>query len=177
MIIRTLHCLTAASVAAVFIAPAALADAVTVNVTGNITASPCTIETTGPVSVVLPDIDVGKLQKKGDTGEAKSFDLKLKDCPSSTTKVVASYSGTASSTETDSFVNQGTAKNVVIWLKDSAGTTIYPNTTRTVTVDGATKTALFTQSARLYATGSAIDGTAVTAGTVIGTITVAFTYQ
>lgn len=171
MIIRTLHCVTAASVAAVFIAPAALADAVTVNVTGNITASPCTIETTGPVSVVLPDIDVGKLQKKGDTSESKTFDLKLKDCPSSTTKVVASYSGTASSVETDSFINQGTAKNVVIWLKDSGGTTINPNTTRTLSVDGATKTALFTQSARLYSSGSA------TAGTVIGTITVAFTYQ
>lgn len=147
------------------------ADSVTVNISGNVVASPCTVESTSPLSVVLPDVDMATLATAASTSAEKSFELKLKDCPASTTKVIATYSGTVAPIEKDSFLNTGTATQVVLWVKDDANVTIYPNTTRTVAVDSKTQKAVFTQTVRLYSKGAAQPGT------VSGNIIVSFTYQ
>ncbi|MFS7241163.1 fimbrial protein [Serratia proteamaculans] len=147
------------------------AMAVTVNITGNVLASPCTVETANSVDLVLPDVDMATLAVSGTSTTGQSFDLTLKDCPTSTTKVTATYNGTVSPLVDDSFSNTGTATQVAIWLKDSADTTIKPNTTRTVSINSTTKKATFTQSVRMYSKGKA------QAGTVIGNIVVGFTYQ
>lgn len=154
-----------------FSANSAWADAITVNITGNVIAAPCTIDGATSQDVKLDDIVVSKLQKAGDTGTAKSFDLKLKDCPDSTSRVTASYTGTVSPLYTDSFINTGTAGQLALWLKDSANATILPNSTKQAVVDSKTKTATFTQTVQVYSKGSA------TPGTVIGNIVVSFTYQ
>ncbi|CAI0798856.1 putative fimbrial protein SthD [Serratia quinivorans] len=149
----------------------AQADAVTVNITSNVIAAPCVIDGAGSLDIKLDDIVVSKLQKSGDTGPFKSFDLKLKDCPAATTKVTASYTGTASPLSANSFINTGTASQLVLYLQDSASKEIAPNTTRQVDVNSTSKTAVFSQKVQIYAKGLA------TAGTVIGNIVVSFTYQ
>ncbi|MEX3238766.1 fimbrial protein [Serratia quinivorans] len=149
----------------------AQADAVTVNITGNVIAAPCVIDGASSQNVTLDDIVVSKLQKSGDTGPFKSFDLKLKDCPAATTKVTASYAGTVSPLSANSFINTGTATQLVLYLQDSASKEIIPNTTRQVDVNTTTKAAVFSQKVQIYSKGSA------TAGTVIGNIVVSFTYQ
>ncbi|CAI1672994.1 putative fimbrial protein SthD [Serratia quinivorans] len=149
----------------------AQADAVTVNITGNVIAAPCVIDGAGSLDIKLDDIVVSKLQKSGDTSPFKSFDLKLKDCPAATTKVTASYAGTVSPLSANSFINTGTATQLVLYLQDSASKEIPPNTTRQVDVNTTTKAAVFSQKVQIYSKGSA------TAGTVIGNIVVSFTYQ
>ena len=144
--------------------------AVNVNITGKVIASPCTVETADTLSVVLPDVDMATLATAKSSSPEKSFDLTLKECPASTTKVIATYTGAVSAIATDSFNNTGTATKVALWLKNGT-TTIEPNTTRTATVDSATKKATFTQTVQIYSLGSA------QAGTVIGNIVVGFTYQ
>lgn len=145
--------------------------AVSVNITSNLTASPCTVETTSPVSVALPDIDMAKLAAVDSTSTAQSFDLTLKNCPTTTTKVIATYKGKASTLAADSFDNTGTATQLALRLKDNTDVTIEPNASRTVKIDTATNKATFTQSVQMYSKGK------VQAGTVIGNIVVDFTYQ
>ncbi|WP_413501693.1 fimbrial protein [Serratia proteamaculans] len=147
------------------------AMAVTVNITGNVKASPCTVETANSVDLVLPDVDMATLAAADSTTTAQSFDLTLKDCPTSTTKVTATYSGTVSPLSSNSFINTGTATQLVLYLQDSANKEIVPNTSRTVAVNSATKKAIFTQKIQMYSKGKA------QAGTVIGNIIVGFTYQ
>ncbi|CAI0939639.1 fimbrial protein [Serratia quinivorans] len=163
--------LVAALLPGLLISHAALADSVTVNISGNVVASPCTVESSSPISVVLPDIDMAKLSAKASTSAAESFELKLKDCPASTTKVIATYSGTAATLSADSFINGGTATQVVLWVKDGDDKTINPNTTRTATIDSKTQKASFKQTVQLYSMGAAQPGT------VSGNIVVSFTYQ
>jgi minor fimbrial subunit len=150
---------------------AALADSVTVNISGNVVASPCTVESTSPISVVLPDILASELSADGKVGTKVEFELKLKDCPANTTKVTATYGGTASTLSLNSFKNTGTATALVLLVIDDASTIIYPNTTRTATVDTKKQTAVFKQTVQIYAKG------AVQPGTVSGNIVVSFTYQ
>ncbi|MBI3311773.1 MAG: type 1 fimbrial protein [Serratia liquefaciens] len=154
-----------------FISPLTRADALTVNISGNVIASPCTLKTSNPLSVVLPDIEATKLSKKGDASPFVSFDMELEGCPASTTKVTASYGGTVSPLSSDSFTNTGTATQVVLYLQDSASKTITPNTSREAPVDSLTHTAKFSQKVQIYAMGAAMPGT------VSGNIIVSFTYQ
>ncbi|WP_329906822.1 fimbrial protein [Serratia quinivorans] len=149
----------------------AQADAVTLNITGNVIAAPCVIDGAGSLDIKLDDIVVSKLQKAGDTSPFKSFDLKLKDCPAATTKVTATYTGTAATLSPNSFINSGTATQLVLYVVDNDSKGISPNTTRQATVNSTSKTAVFSQKVQIYSKGSA------TAGTVIGNIVVSFTYQ
>jgi minor fimbrial subunit len=171
MLMMTPRILITTLLSGLLINHAALADSVTVNISGNVVASPCTVESSSPISVVLPDVDMATLSAAASTSAAESFELKLKDCPASTTKVIASYGGTVSTLATDSFINNGTATQIVLWVKDSDGTTIKPNTTRTATIDSKTKKASFKQTVQLYSKGLAQPGT------VSGNIIVSFTYQ
>jgi minor fimbrial subunit len=171
MLMMTSRILATTLLSGLLINHAALADSVTVNISGNVVASPCTVESTSPLSVVLPDVDMATLASSASTSPAESFELKLKDCPASTTKVTATYGGTVSPLATDSFINSGTATQVMFWVKDDAGSTISPNTTRTTTIDSTTKKATFKQTVRLYSKGAAQPGT------VSGNIIVSFTYQ
>lgn len=145
--------------------------AVSVNISSNLKASPCTVETTSTLSVVLPDIDMANLAAADSTSPAQSFDLTLKDCPTSTTKVTATYNGTVSTLAANSFTNTGTATQLALTLKDNTDVIIEPNTSRTESIDSVTKKATFTQKVQMYSKGK------VQAGTVIGNIVVGFTYQ
>ena len=153
------------------ISPLTQADSVAVNISGNIVASSCTVKSGSSFSVLLPDIDVLKLAKNGDTSPFVDFDLELEGCSAGVTKVTATYGGTVSPLSSDSFKNTGSATNIVLYLQDSASKAIYPNTTRQVAVDSVARTAKFSQKVQIYAMGAS------TPGTVSGNIIVSFTYQ
>lgn len=151
--------------------PLTQADSVAVNITGNVIASSCTVKGGNSLSVVLPDIEVLKLAKKGDASPFKNFDLELEGCSAGISKVTATYGGTVAPLSVNSFLNTGTAAQVVLYMLDSAGSEIAPNTTRQVAVDSVARTAKFSQKIQIYAMGAS------TPGTVSGNIVVSFTYQ
>ncbi|TQI81985.1 minor fimbrial subunit [Serratia fonticola] len=167
-----------AALAAAGISTSALAADATLNITGTIKASPCTVvadDASGNVNVKLgDDIQAASLTpQKG--SEWKPFDLKLKDCPDTTTAVVAAFTGTPA-TETggeDLYKNTGDATKVQIELQNrTAGTRLGNGSNMKVDVVGATNDATFPLQARAYS----VEG-GVTPGTVVGTVQVAFTYQ
>ncbi|MGO4743010.1 fimbrial protein [Serratia quinivorans] len=154
-----------------FISPLTQADSVAVNISGNVVASSCTVKGSNPLNVVLPDIDMLKLSKNGDSSPFVNFDLELEGCSAGIAKVTASYGGTASPLSPNSFANTGTATQVVLYMLDGTDIEIKPNATRQVAVDSLTHTAKFSQKVQIYAKGAA------TPGTVSGNIIVSFTYQ
>jgi minor fimbrial subunit len=171
MLMMTSRILATTLLSGLLINHAALADSVTVNISGNVLASPCTVESSSPISVVLPDIFASDLSADGKVGTKVAFELKLKDCPANTTKVTATYGGTASTLSPNSFKNTGTATELVLLVIDDAGGIIYPNTIRTAAIDSKKQTAVFKQTVQIYAKGAAQPGT------VSGNIIVSFTYQ
>ncbi|STV75831.1 type 1 fimbrae adaptor subunit FimG [Klebsiella michiganensis] len=76
--------------------------------------------------------------------------LTLSNCPVGTSRVTASFSGTADAT--GYYKNQGTAGNIQLELQDEGGTTLNTGARKEVQVDDAT------QSASFPATGQSADG-------------------
>ncbi|CAI1223610.1 fimbrial protein [Serratia quinivorans] len=155
-----------------------LADSVTVNISGNVVASPCIVDGSAITNVILDDIDISELTTAGSSGTNKFFDLKLKECPARTTKVTATFSGIADKNNSNYFANSGTADNVAIQIKDIpaawASNVITPTGGKTMTVNvvATDHTAKFSLVTRIISP----DGTAQP-GTVNSAIQVSFTYQ
>lgn len=147
------------------------ADPVNINVTGNVVASPCTVDSASGIAVALGDIQATALATAGTTANPKDFDLKLTDCPAGTTSVVVYFSGTADATKTDSYANTGTAKNVSVELiQISSGNLKGNNSNITQSVD-ADHSVIYKLRAQAYATGVAEPGT------ISSVIQATFTYQ
>ncbi|WP_110875694.1 fimbrial protein [Franconibacter helveticus] len=173
---------TLAIIAALFSVSSYASDPVTINVTGKVVASPCTLDTANSTL----DIDVGTKQTTalaaaGAELGGKAFNIALKDCPAGTTSVMATFTGVddPSAAPGNGFKNAGTATNVTIQLKNAlAGGWNDPNYTIksggswTKAVDTTTNTVVYNLAARAYTpTGS------VAPGTVSASIVVDFTYQ
>lgn len=171
--------LCAALAAAGFSTSALAADA-TLNITGTVKASPCTVEAddaSGNYNVKLGDNIQAASLTAGVGSEWKEVNLKLKDCPSSTTSVVAQFTGTPATEAggTDLYKNTGDAGKVQIELQNKTDNSRLGNTsTMTVPVvaAGANNEAIFPLQARAFS----VEGGA-TPGTIVGTVQVAFTYQ
>lgn len=153
------------------------ADA-TLNITGTIKASPCTVvadDASGNINVNL-GTDIQAASLTAGVGSAwKPFDLRLNDCPATTTTVVAAFTGTPATETggTDLYKNTGDATKVQIELQNRTDSARLGNgSTMQVDVVGATNDVTFPLQARAYS----IEG-GVTPGTVVGTVQVAFTYQ
>ena len=159
----------------------AIADPVSINITGNVIASPCTVDTAGStLNVDLGNIPLTDFATAGSYGgTAKAFTVALKDCPASTTKVTAAFSGTAYSGDANLFANStgtGRATNLGVKIKPSGvawtTTTVKPGGTMQANVAASTHTASFAFDTRAYsATGN------VTPGTISSTMQIDFTYQ
>ncbi|KFK93157.1 hypothetical protein IV04_05405 [Serratia sp. Ag1] len=157
----------------------ASADPVQVNITGKVIASPCTLDTANStLSVDLGDIQATALGTAGTYGGSeKFFNLVLNNCPATTSKVTATFSGTPYDADNNFFANSGTATGVGIKIKTFAepytGTTVRPtSSTWTVAVNAATKSATLAFATKAYtATGNA------TPGSINSVMQVAFTYQ
>lgn len=171
---RSMLCMAMAGMG--FASSALAADAI-LNITGTIKASPCTVNTddaSGNIGVDLgTDIQANSLAEAGSASEWKAFDLKLTNCPATTTTVVAEFTGTAAEETgvTDMYKNTGDASKVQIELQDSATSTRKGNGS-TMQAAVSANAATFPLKARAYT----VEGSA-TPGSVVGTVQIGFTYQ
>lgn len=150
------------------------ADAVTINVTGNIVASPCTVDPDSVTkSVPLGDIQAASMNEAGSGSEWVDFDIKLINCPAGTTSVTATFSGTADTdSPADSYANTGTATKVAVQLETSDTEEPLGNG-KTSDVDvSSDKTATWGLQTRAFSTAGS-----VTPGTIASVISVNFTYK
>lgn len=150
----------------------AAADPVMVNITGNVVASPCTLDTANSdLAIDLGNIQATDLASVGVTSTPKSFNLAVNACPAATTNVVLSFGGTEDSQAPGRYANTGTATNVAVEvLQASTGTLKGPGTTLTLPVL-ADRTATFNLQTRAYAKGQA------TPGSIVSTMQATFIYQ
>lgn len=150
------------------VSPALWAADVTITVNGKVVAKPCTVSTTN-ASVELGDLYTFSLISAGSASAWHSVALELSNCPVGTSRVIASFSGTADAT--GYYQNQGTAKNIQLELQDNGGNTLNTGATTTVTVDEASQSAHFPLQVRALS----VNGGA-TQGTIKTVINVTYTY-
>ncbi|HIG8795885.1 fimbrial protein [Raoultella terrigena] len=141
---------------------------VTITVNGKVVAKPCTVSTTN-ATVELGDLYTFSLASAGAASAWHSVALDLSNCPIGTSRVVATFSGTADGT--GYYKNQGTAGNIQLELQDSGGTTLNNGATQSVQVDDATQSARFPLQVRALT----VNGGA-TQGTIQAVINVTYTY-
>lgn len=143
----------------------------TINVTGRITASPCTVDT----STVSQTVDLGRVYGKdlapGKGSEWKTFQLTLSKCPSNWKQATVTFTGNPAP-DNNYYANSGSATGVVLQISDSGHSTSYGNgDTLTETID-ASRNAVFPLEARMFNPGGTI-GT----GDFNAVLEVDFSYQ
>lgn len=148
--------------------PALQAADVTITVNGKVVAKPCTVSTTN-ATVDLGDLYTFSLVSAGSSSAWHSVALNLSNCPVGTSRVTASFSGTADAT--GYYQNQGTAGNIQLELQDDGGTTLNTGATKSVQVDESTQSASFPLQVRALT----VNGGA-TQGTIQAVINVTYTY-
>ena len=141
---------------------------VTITVNGKVVAKPCTVSTT-TATVELGDLYTFSLVNAGSSSAWHSVALELSNCPVGTSRVTASFSGTADST--GYYKNQGTAGNIQLELQDDSGNRLNTGATKSVQVDEATQTTRFPLQVRALS----VNGGA-TQGTIQAVINVTYTY-
>lgn len=152
---------------------AAQADT-SISVSGNVVATPCTVDT----DTVNKTVDLGTLQRRdlqtaGEGGEWQDFDLLLTNCPAGTTKVTALLSGTVDTQDATAWKNSGTSTNMALRIASRDHATAYASgESLDQNVNISTRSASFPLSARMFTPqGSA------TAGTFKSVMNVDFTWQ
>ncbi|MEZ2583430.1 fimbrial protein [Kluyvera intermedia] len=150
------------------LSPILQAADVTITVNGKVVAKPCTVSTVN-AAVELGDLYTFSMITAGSSSAWHTVGLDLSNCPVGTSRVVASFSGTADST--GYYKNQGTAKNIQLELQDDSGNTLNTGSTTTVTVDEASQAAHFPLQVRALS----VNGGA-TQGTIQAVINVTYTY-
>lgn len=148
-------------------------DPVSLQVTGNIIASPCKINNDS-INKIVPlgdNIELASLQTAGGASPWVNFTLDVDSCPQGTTKVTMTFHGTADATNpADMYVSTGEAENVAVQVQSQAGDAMGDGKSITGTI--ANSAYSFPLRARAYsANGDA------TAGSVKATITATFVYQ
>lgn len=143
-------------------------------ITGNIKAAPCEIDgANGSVSVNLgDDISAATLATSGASSPWVDFPLTLKNCPSTTTSAVATFSGTAADEGASLYKSTGSSRRVQIELQNSQGTNLGNGKSMTQLVNRATNEAKFNLRARAYSTNGGS-----TPGSIEGVLQVTFVYQ
>ncbi|WP_024914211.1 fimbrial protein, partial [Chania multitudinisentens] len=128
------------------------------------------------VSTVSTTVDLGDLYtfnllSAGAFSEWKSVTLSLTNCPVGTSKVTATFSGTADSSRSY-YANQGAARNIALQLADSSGVNLPNGSTRVVTVNDASKAANVVLQVRAITPNGN-----VTQGSIQSLINVTYTYS
>ncbi|HHQ6576278.1 TPA: fimbrial protein [Serratia fonticola] len=153
----------------------ALADAVNINITGNVVASPCVVNNNNSnLSVDLGQtIQAGTLATAGAGTTLTPFNLSLTACPVGTNNVTVTFTGTAAAApQTNMYLNTGVATPLAIELSSGGlGTVLGNNSTLTMPVL-VNRTVTFPLLARaVTSTGN------VTAGSIVAVIQANFTYN
>lgn len=148
---------------------AANAADVDITIIGRVVAKPCTVSTT-TTTVTLGDLYTFDFVSAGAASAWHDVTLSLTACPVGTSKVTATFTGTADST--GYYKNQGTAKNIQLQLQDSSGNTLNTGAKRNVPVSDATYSADFPLRVRALS----VNGQA-TQGSINAVINVTYTYS
>lgn len=151
----------------------ATSQAVNIDITGTVVASPCEVNGSDEsLTVNLGDnIQADSLATSGSATPWTDVTLRLTGCPASTTSFSVAFAGTAD-TDGDYYKNTGTATNLKLELTDSASNTAYKNGTTLQNVAiPASHSYDLAMRARAVSTGS------VMPGTIVGQVQATFTYQ
>jgi len=148
-------------------------DAVTVNITGRVTASACTVDDSSIIqTVTFGNVSITAFPSIGSSAAWKDFSLNLSSCPLSTTKVIGTFSGNADSNDANKYSNTGTSKGLALQMSSrDHQTDLGPNSSLTVNVNSNDQTAIFPLSARLIRTGD------VGSGSFRSQVLVTFSYE
>ncbi|MBV6817990.1 type 1 fimbrial protein [Rahnella sp. PD12R] len=153
---------------------AANADPVNINITGNVVASPCTVNNNNNnLNIDLgTDIQAKDLFTAGSGSALTPFNLSLTSCPLGTSNVKVTFTGTADTTSPVRYKNTGTATNLAVELsQQGTGTLLNNNSSLTQPVLGD-NTVTYALNARAYATSGS-----VTPGSISSVVQVNFTYN
>lgn len=148
--------------------PTLQAADITITVNGKVVAKPCTVSTLN-TTVDLGDLYTFSLVSAGSSSPWHSVALNLSNCPVGTSRVTASFSGTADAT--GYYKNQGTAGNIQLELQDDGGTTLNTGTKKEVQVSVSNQSVSFPLQVRALT----VNGGA-TQGTIQAVINVTYTY-
>lgn len=151
------------------VAPVVLRAAdVTITLNGKVVARPCFISTS-KANVDLGDLYTFSLTSPGSGSAWYDVALDLTSCPVGTTRVIASFSGTADST--GYYKNLGTAGNIQLELQDNLGQTLNTGAKKVVQVDDVSQSAHFPLKVRALTVNGG-----VTQGTIQAVINVTYTW-
>lgn len=104
--------------------PVRAADPVSLNITGNIIASPCQVSSDSISKAVDlgQSIQASTLQTPSSASEWVYFDINLESCPSGTTQATMTMHGDADSANPDDlYQNTGSAVNIAVQLQSQNG--------------------------------------------------------
>ncbi|VUS86849.1 fimbrial protein [Klebsiella spallanzanii] len=150
------------------LASASNAADVTITVNGKVVARPCTISTP-KATVDLGDLYTFNMLSPGAASGWHSVTLDLSNCPVGTSRVTATFSGTADST--GYYKNLGTAGNLQLELQDTSGTRFNNGSAKTVAVNDATQSTSFPLRVRALTVNGG-----PTQGTIQAVISVTYTW-
>lgn len=142
-----------------------------INISGNVVASPCTVDNTEDINVSVGDAFAADLAVSGTDGaDSEPFYITLSACPVSTTSVDMTLTGTSDEIDSRYFKSTGTAKNVSVAITNDGVSVISPGGRVAVDLLGQT-TVSYRLWAHTHSNGDAEPGT------VIAAIQASFTYQ
>lgn len=149
-------------------------DPITLNITGNVVASPCIVNGgTGNIDIDLGDIQASTLTAAASSSEEKAFDIKLTSCPTGTSRVITTFSGSSDSVAgTDYYKNTGTAGNVAVALIEASSGNLKGNGSTITQAVQADHTVTLSMKAKAYSSAGG-----ATPGTIVSVVTATFTYQ
>lgn len=143
------------------------------NIRGVVQASPCAVTggSDSEIDVELGNIQAVTLAAPSSFSAWVPFDLKLEDCPISTTLVTATFNGAPAREDATLYANSGDATNVQIELASLTDSTRLGNGQQ-LTQAVANTTSTYKLKARAYSSAGG-----ATSGTIVGSVLVTFTYQ
>lgn len=157
----------------IFTQSAMAADA-TINITGNVVATPCNVDSGSKnVTVDLGDIQASALAAAGAATSWKLVTLTLSNCPTTTSQVIATFTGTADTANNANYYkNTGSGSTLASIQMDNeaASALLPPGSTITSSVSAGAATVKF--NTRIVT----VRGN-VTPGIVSSALSVAFAYK
>lgn len=151
----------------------ASSQAVNIDITGLVVASPCVVNGSNEsLEVNLGDsIQANDLATSGSFTDWTPVTLSLTGCPASTSSFSVAFTGTADD-DADFYKNTGTATNLKLELTDDSTNSAYKN--------GATLENVAIPSSHAYdlvMRARAVSKGSVMPGTIVGQVQATFTYQ
>ncbi|MEB5959750.1 type 1 fimbrial protein [Enterobacter sichuanensis] len=171
------------TVAALYIASvlahyAQAGDPVTLNITGNVVASPCEVSAASQnMTIDLgggEDLQTADLNAAGSSSSWVPVTVSLENCPAGTSSVTATFHGTADAADPETlYSNTGTATNVAVQLEGSAEEPYGDGKTSTISIaDAADGKPTWSLKTRAFSKNGS-----VTPGTISSVITMTFAYN